>query len=458
MIEKYKNIKFELFNLLTFILTVAFIIWFYKDHAFMDSDTTIYTIIGKDIFNDFIMPYGSTFDHKPLVTYYIYGVLYLIFGQDNLYFYTAFIICFISSLILSGWNINKFLTIASFIFLSSALLSDFSGNTEMLMLPFISAYIITFKYDSPYRFILIGMLASILFNINYLSAPIMMPITLYMFFSNSKGLKSSIIRVFQFLTGFVLLTVLIFLPFLFTAENIIDYFSQQLQFIFGYNPTDRVDSYIKLLKAIIIFIPLMVLFLYKSKKNVSFYLTITLLIGAIFGAFASGRGYLHYLEPIVIPLSIMLWKTFSEHNKALCLATMIVPIAALIYTLNYRLPKYSLNDYILSATAQEDITHLNKLASIDSSALNIKSTHLLFLYSDVKNINKYVWHDHPQIMFGSHADDYYLKEIDNKPHLIMTKIGLCNIPSSICNQIKTYYYYDSTSNIYNGYDLYVRKP
>lgn len=441
-----------------FLTITCLLVGLYYEQAYVSIDTTIYTIIGKDIFESLTLPYGNTFDHKPLLTYYIYGFFHYLVGQKYLYLLIAFACALSSSIILSGKNFNKFLVVSSFLLVSSVLIENFSGNTEMLMLPFICLYIFfyTSKINVKYQFFLIGATASLLFNINYLAAAIMMPSTLYMFFS--KGFESYIYRILKFLAGFLFLCFILFFPFYFTHQSVTEYFTLQYQFLTGYTGSaSRLNSLVYLSKFIVIFLPIVIFYVIKTKRDKNFYVTLLLYVGTILGAFVSDRGYSHYLEPMVIPLSIMFWTVLVQEKVKITVATLLPAIVALAYGLPIRMDYIHKINYINTAQAQQDLSHLNKLARIDNSALNIRSTHLVYLYSDLKNVNKLIWPDHPQIVFGNYEDDYYIKELRKSPYLVMTAVDMCNEPNEICNFINNNYVFDSTSKIDNGYDLYVRK-
>lgn len=450
--------KVNIFYLMIFLTITCLLVGLYHEQAYTAIDTTIYTIIGKDIFESLTLPYGNTFDHKPLLTYYIYGFFHYLVGQKYLYLLIAFACALSSSIILSGKNFNKFLVVSSFLLVSSFLIENFSGNTEMLMLPFICLYIFfyTSKINVKYQFFLIGATASLLFNINYLAAAIMMPSTLYMFFS--KGFESYIYRILKFLAGFLFLCFILFFPFYFTHQSVTEYFTLQYQFLTGYTGSaSRLNSLVYLSKFIVIFLPIVIFYVIKTKRDKNFYVTLLLYVGTILGAFVSDRGYSHYLEPMVIPLSIMFWTVLVQEKVKITVATLLPAIVALAYGLPIRMDNMHKINYINTAQAQQDLSHLNKLARIDNSALNIRSTHLVYLYSDLKNVNKLIWSNHPQIMFGSYANDYYIKELGKSPYLVMTEVDMCDEPNKICNIINNHYFFDSTSKIHTGYDLYVRK-
>lgn len=450
--------RINIIYLTVFLTITCLVLVMYTGQAYVAIDTTIYTIIGKDIFESLTLPYGNTFDHKPLFTYYIYGFFHYLVGQKYLYLSVAFVCTLSSAIILSNKNLNKFLVISSFLFVSSVLIENFSGNSEMLMLPFIGLYIYfyTSNISDKYKFFLIGATAALVFNINYLAAPIMMPVTLYMFFS--KGFDSYVSRILKFLSGFIILNIIIFSQFYITNQSITEYFTLQLQFLTGYSgSSNRLDSFIDLSKFIVIFLPIVILYILRTDKDKYFYVTSLLYIGTIIAAFMSGRGYSHYLEPTVVPLAIMFWTVLNQEKFKITIAILLPALAAMIYVLPLRIASLDKNNYIYTLEAQQDLNHLNKLARVDKSSLNIQSTHIIYLYSDLKNVNKYIWPNHPQIMFGNYANDYYIEEIKKEPYTIMTKVDMCDQPNDVCTLINKNYIFDSTSKIREGYDLYIRR-
>lgn len=433
----------------------------------MDHDTVIYTIIGRDIFEGFNLPYNSTFDHKPIFTYYIYGLFNSLLNS-NLYLIVSLICCISSAFILSKKNVNTFLLLSSLLIVQSVLLSNFSGNTEMLMLPFISAYILCFtSSDKWLSFIFIGALAAVLFNINYLAAVIMMPVTLYMFFS--KGPKIAVKRILFFICGLVLAFTLIFLPFAFSSQSIADYVNLQATFLSSYAGKDRVSAFFSLSKFALLLLPVFIVYIASAQKDKYFVINLLLFLGGLLGAFASGHGYSHYLVPIAIPISLM-FIDILKHKRLLAVASIIPLILAVIYGsyIRYIGVSHQSKAYLASENGKRDIEHLNNLAKKDNTALNIGSSHVIYWLSDARNINKFIFASHARLIYGANVDSYYLSQISRKPHLIMTKVGMCDSSTIVCKEIKKNYIYDSTSNydikknhIYDstsnydfGYDLY----
>lgn len=450
----YSYFKESYIYILLFVSTLLLLVLFNLNRPFIDHDTVIYTIIGRDIFENFTLPYGNTFDHKPIFTYYLYGILHLIFHENNLFLITGIICCVTSAIILCKKEINDFLTISTFLFITSFLVSNFSGNTEMLMLPFISSYLYFFNSNKSYKFFIIGGLASILFNINYLAAVIVMPVTIYMFFSY--GIKKSIKKISNFILGFFIFSFFIFLPFFLSNQNIFDYFNSQIQFLSSYSNSDRLESLFLFLKLTFLFSPIILLYIFLSKRDSDFYLIILMFLGAFLGSISSGHAFSHYFEPSVIPLSLMFLKLIK--TKIPLALISILPV--IIVTISFGYKRFSLgfdDKYLVSEKGKADISHINKLTSIDKTALNINSSHIIYLFSNAKNINKYIFPGHVNLMYGSNSDNYFLKQIEKSPHLIMTKIGMCEKRNIICDEINKKYFYDSTSNFSYGYDLYVRK-
>lgn len=449
-LKKYNQINYIYLGFFLAVLTSVILV--YRNLPFIDHDTVIYTIIGRDIFESFSMPYGRTFDHKPIFTYYIYGFFNYILNK-NLYLIVSILCCLSSAFLLCKKSVNAFFVLSSFLILGSTLLSSFSGNTEMLMLPFISASLLLFKTKNALKFLAIGSLAAILFNINYLASVVMMPVTLYMFYDNDK--IKTIKNISYFTCGLLISLFLIFLPFLFSDQNITDYFNQQFEFLTSYSSSNSLSSIIYISKFIFILSPIIIIYIYISKKDQSFYLNILLITGAILGTLASGHGFSHYLVPILIPASLMFLRIL-EQKKILALITITPLILATIASTIQRAPYRIDNADWMSNQIKKDIAHLNTLAKEDNTTLNIRTSHVIYLLSEARNINKYVFNGHADMIYGPRADNYYEEQINLNPHLIMTTIGMCDTSNSICDSIKEKYRYDSTLNHAKGYDLYVR--
>src|SRR5690606_15028322 len=197
-----------------------------------------------------------------------------------------------------------------------------------------------------------------------LAAAIMMPSTLYMFFS--KGFESYIYRILKFLAGFLFLCFILFFPFYFTHQSVTEYFTLQYQFLTGYTgSTSRLNSLVYLSKFIVIFLPIVIFYVIKTKRDKNFYVTLLLYVGTILGAFVSDRGYSHYLEPMVIPLTIMFCTVLVQEKVKITVATLLPAIVTLAYGLPIRMDNIHKINYINTAQAQQDLSHLNKLTHID---------------------------------------------------------------------------------------------
>lgn len=442
--------------LITFLFILFASIYLYSNLPFIDHDTVMYSIIGRDIFETQSLPYTKTFDHKPIVTYYIYGFLNLIL-HSNLNLITSLACCLISALILCKRNLNSFFILSSGLIFGSAVFSRLSGNTEILMLPFISAYLYTFDKKGLSKFFVLGVLAAILFNINYLAAVIMMPVSLYMFFNNT--FANSIKSIIYFLLGFLTASFFIFLPFIAWNQSILDYFNLQHQFLKSYSNPITFNSNKVLIAYILLLTPPLIIFIYFLKKDKDFILYILLFLGTVLGAISSGHGYGHYLVPLSIPMSLMFLSTLT-YNKLYTLLGIVPTTLVLAFLLMMKIPIIKSpngSTYLLSDQGKKDLLHINQLAQMDNTSLNIKSSHVIYLFSKARNINKLVFFDHPDIFYGKDSEKYYIEQINKHPHLIMTEINMCQSNSNVCDLIKKNYNYDSTSNYGFGYDLYVRK-
>lgn len=442
--------------LITFLFIFFASSYLYSNLPFIDHDTVIYRIIGRDIFETQSLPYTKTFDHKPIVTYYIYGFLNLIL-HSNLNLITSLACCLISALILCKGNLNSFFILSSGLICGSALYSYMSGNTEILMLPFISAYLYTFDRKGLPKFFVLGVLAAILFNINYLAAVIMMPVSLYMFFNNT--FANIIKSIIYFLLGFLTASFFIFLPFIAWNQSILDYFNLQHQFLKSYSNAITFNSSKSLIKFTLLLLPSLAVFICFLKKDREFILYILLFLGTVLASFSSGHGYIHYLVPLSIPMSLMFLSSFN-YKKTYTLLGVLPIILGLIYILIVSIPAIKSPKgptYLLSDQGKKDLLHINQLAQIDNTSLNIKSSHIIYLFSKARNINKLVFPDHPDIFYGKDSEKYYIEQINKHPHLIMTEINMCQSNSNVCDLIKKNYNYDSTSHYDFGYDLYVRK-
>ena len=103
--------------------------------VYIDPDVIIYTIIGDAIFRDGALPYAYVFDHKPVGTYYFYGLFHLIYPlRYGLFTFMAIVGALVTTLAtcrafgLQRYQLWFFVAYVLF----GANYGYFTGNTEVI--------------------------------------------------------------------------------------------------------------------------------------------------------------------------------------------------------------------------------------------------------------------------------------------------------------------------------------
>lgn len=441
-----------------FLLLVFFILNYiaFRDFLFTDHDVVIYSIIGKAIYNSFSMPYSYVFDHKPIMTYYVYGAIQYLLPLRGGYFILSLFCILISFFFISKIKPNKRTMWKSFyilIFMVSSLcfIGRFSGNTETVLMPMMAIFLYFACKESKFNSFFIGFFISLSVNINYLSFVIFFLPTLVFIIFNKNGFFLS--RLFLLTFGFVFGCILIFLPFFISGESIVSYFKLQYFFLSVYHESEYKDVFLKFIIYFSIYSPILYSYIkVYGVKNYNSIISLSLYFSAIASAMISGRPYDHYFVFLIIPISFMLIQIIDSEKLISALNILFLFLLSLLISINY----YHKHGENGSFKYNENIINrINYLSTDDNTALNIKSSHVIFNYTKLRSIGKYVFPGHVS-MFYNNEDDYYITMINKKPKLIMTSVGLCNNINSICDAIRKSYYFDEKSSG-NDFDLYIRK-
>ena len=73
------------FHILLVLMLTLYVALAFLPLQFSDPDTLIYTLVGQAIYRDGILPYGVIFDHKPFLTYFLYGPLAFLDSRVNVF-------------------------------------------------------------------------------------------------------------------------------------------------------------------------------------------------------------------------------------------------------------------------------------------------------------------------------------------------------------------------------------
>ena len=460
-----KTAKIKLFLFIMLLTTVVYF-FSYLLSPFSNGDPAFYTIIGRSYIRDWILPYGYIFDHKPIFIYVLYGLWDMIFPFFNGKFAILSIllsIFFVFSCSYFG-KYNKL--VAAFILLVVGSPFDpLSGNSEILIVSFEAVcffFIVSGnKKNKSYYYILSGFIAALVLNINYLSVVCLsFPLMILLFLEKKNLLR----RTLFFSTGLFVGFAFIFIPFFIKGNHALEnYFYLQSNYMNHYSGSysDRVFSLLLESTYGIISIPVFLLWIDNKISNLwRRDLTLPAWAASSFIAtLLSGHPFSHYFLLCFAPISIMMAILIQEHKKIRAWYIYFILSGSMVFMAqearqNFR--TYTFNQRI----------DFNKIdAEIGkNSVLSIRAYQTLFYFSHISSFDKYLFHTHIDILYGNHADQYFILDLKKKPKYVVTEYNACTlhkITNNICDILSEKYtiFYEKSvrEGKYNRFSITIYK-
>ena len=445
---------------------------------FVDADTLIYSLVGRGIYQHGIMPYDFVFDHKPFLTYFVYGILDF-FSGSNLNIFSVFgALCLMAfSRVLHGKLDGKKLPLSIvFLFLACAYVITMrsSGNTEVVYVPLsiVAVLLLTLKDSGSVAALAVAaLLAAMAFNINYIAAFPLFPALVYALYHSSKDLGVFLKRTAWFGVIALAFIVLMLVGVAALGGDLEATFMLQWQFLIGYSDGGAfgIDPGFAAIWAGSMVV---VGFQWIPGLRPAKHLTSTTRALAIYAVFASvsflmsGKYYLHYLFMVAAPAVIVFALLNFEHIKVRILLPFAVIMASLLLLF------VSVYDYARYQKIPDAKAHYAQLRAVTEGRLmlSIRNSVVPVYFSHAEPSQPYNWLDHTKIIFGPHEAEYFLAELGQKPMFILTPHAFCqNVKKrddtgfiEVCGSIAgSYDLLQSTTGLtglagryIQGYDLY----
>lgn len=434
-----------LFWLGSFLTVLAILSFLYLPYG--NGDTVYYTMVGRGIFRDHMLPYSYAFDHKPWGVYLFYGAwdkicpffhgdfffLSLVLGSVTLYFCRFF----------GTFNIITALFIYIFV---GNIFGILDGNTENVLTA-CSSIVLAVLYNglSNKRFVnyfIPGFMIPLLININYLVAVSLFLPVLFLLFS-PRFFKLQYIFIFSI--GCIVGLLTSFSPYLIEGNNALQsYFRMQHDFLqnYGGNTVSRISSVLCTIAYTVMFLPVLLLWYRKYREEMRAGEPSSLLLPLWFIS--------------SLPATVLSGHPFN-HYYILCFVPLVIMVSVLFYQ-NVKFPRYSfLFLCIVSIISQgfctgRNIRWLWDMSFIDYAlitreaahqrVLNIRADQAFFYMGDFRTFDRYAFTDHVDIMFGAGAEKRYLNDLAQHPPLVMTPFNACmtgNAERSVCDVLKKNY-------------------
>lgn len=392
---------------------------------YVTDDPLIYAMIGKAIYTKGILPFQYAFDHKPLFTYYLYGLI-AIAGPDNLPKYQIIsVLGFAASAYLTlliskkeTWSLH-FLVIIGL----SVHYLRFSGNTELFFSPMAALVVWTvLRKNSMTAFFLAGALAGLAFNMNYLALFSFGPAALYSLYSQQATNAQKLALTANFGAGFLAVFALLLLPLALHDFHLVgDYFAFQYKFIHGYGAQEIGRPIWKYLLAALPAVALIASCLpceTSDRRTRNAFVIIA--IFALIAGMLTRKNFTYYLYPLVVPTTVIWALSTYRHKKLavlICIAALAVMTApGVIYEFRQK-----------NVEASYDFSKFRELKGIvgNEKVLSIRAHNSIPYFADVTPAQPLVWPNHAQLFYGPKEDDYFNGFLTKGAKFVLLRSDTC---------------------------------
>jgi len=481
----FKNIKKDILNIyfvlnhllfrnnrvISFIISIISVLYIssYILSPFLNADPAFYTIIGRSYLREGIIPYNYIFDHKPAFIYVFYGIWDFLFPFNNGKFAILAILLstiFVFSCSMFG-EYNKILA-ALILLIIGAPFDPLSGNSEIVLISLESVCFLFIKTgirnNKSKYYIFSGVLSSIVININYLSAICLFaPMIILIFFDGIFSFK----RIIYFMIGNIIGIIIVFIPLIVAGNNSVEsYFYLQSNYMKHYSGSysDRVYSIFLESAYALASLPIIISWIKKKLYNFNSLQIENLVLPAwavssFIATLLSGHPFSHYFLLCFSPVSIMMAILINDKNKINVYYIYFIISVSSLFMINesrQNLRTYFYNKEIDFAKIDNEIKN--------NSVLSIRAYHTLFYFSHIKTLDKYLFHDHIDIVYGKNANEHFISDLEKNPKYVVTEYKACDIHSisdSICEIIYKRYnvFYEKSvrKNKYNRFSITIYK-
>ncbi|WP_052427179.1 glycosyltransferase family 39 protein [Acetobacter tropicalis] len=435
---------------LKYIITPAIFIYVlsYALVPFSNGDPAFYSIVGRGLVRDHILPYHYAFDHKPLGNYIFYGIWDCLIpfysGKFTLLAITLSAI-FVGLCRIFGnfsqWTAFILLTIGGSIF------DVMSGNSELVVVTgealCLSLMLRGIQKNRNSLFFLAGIVASFIINVNYLAAVCLLGPVAFLLLSPG---WFRISRSFSVVIGGLVGLGLLFSPYLMPENgSLYAYFSMQHEFLRHYSGTTRERIRCLLLVGFYVFLMWPVLAAWyrrfpmlgwtqTSRKN--FVLPLWFL-SSIPATLLSGHPFDHYFQlcfaPAVIMWAILLKQDVVFTRYAFIPFFMVASFSITHNTLNNFKDRFY--------HSQVDYAAISKEVG-QRKVLNIRAYQTVFYLSDLKPFDIYLFRDHIDVLYGRNAGLHYMDDLQRQPPYVVMSYDACErheVEMPVCQWVQTHY-------------------
>ncbi|GAB31256.1 hypothetical protein BJI49_08395 [Acetobacter pasteurianus] len=420
---------------------------------FSTADTIFYALIGRSLLQEHILPYQYVFDHKPFGVYVVYGAWDALTAPLPVGKFTVLALLSLAAfaaMARSIWH-TRWLWVFAALALLGAPFELLAGNTETLLITTELAVLWlarkgTLATIQPTTRILWLLAAGGTFgltvNINYLEGICLFLPVCFLLLANTRP----ILNISLFAIGTCGGLAALFAPYFIQGHHALaDYFTQQHQFLHAYSAklSKRIKSVLLIAAYLAVFSPILIKwFGQKSILKMAPTPDTTLLtlwfVSSVPAALLSGHLLNHYSILWLGPITIMFAMLVENYTKF-----SIYSLLPLILFQSYNIQ----NDIHKNIKEYSNLNHINYKyiheITENQKILNIRAQQSHFYMGHLISFDKYLFHDHIDIVYGKNATQHYLQDLAEHPVFVMLPYKGCStgeIELSVCSYIQQNYH------------------
>ena len=393
-------------------------------------DTMLYGLAGHAIYAEGLLPYDVVFEHKPFLTYFLYGPLAFIDTRLNIFtLYAAVWIAisvFVARQVLLGKSAS-FASVALCLILAAQLGRVLNGNTELpvTVFAFLAIGWALRAETSSWRLPASAAAAVAAVNVNYVAAFILAPPILYCLFATARDFRHFLIKAAAYLSMAVGIVVAVFAMLALAGMDVVQYFEWQIKFLTTYSGQNQTPSggFTLLVGASLLVAALAALPMAPVKPELRRPAT-ALAIFVVFANlsfFISTKFHEHYIYLALAPAALIL-TTLDFSGATMRRVARLASVAALVILL---LPGRLTWQMIVPATDYR-ATYAPLAEAVDGSAvMPMRSSVMALFFAKLRPLQPFVWFDHAELVMGDEEDSYFTGLLEDRPTFVMTLDGWC---------------------------------
>ena len=372
-----------------------------------DIDDLLYILVGKGIYRYGLLPYDFVFEHKPVLTYVIYGPLDYISKSINVFSVLSLVCIILFAAIVYFKGIKQCLPFPVVLFASTLAIFKtvgYGGNTELIYVPLQILAIALMLEASKSMALFVSSVACVVVaaNINYISFVQLLPALVFCLYVSTNTVKQFVARVILFGLLTLACNALVLFAMAAFGGNVVRYLDLQRRFLSGYQIVKEDPSPTFIVIVIISILGVGTILarggpLLRPELKKSCWALGILIVSAVVTFCLSKKFYGHYLFAVTAPLIAMILSL--DYRK--------VQLKMLLYSVLLGLCLFDgwrFANYLLSRHVTQDLVAMYAPISrtvADEKMMSMRASIVPVYYSGVKPFQPFVMPDHVPNIFGS---------------------------------------------------------